>query len=289
MSPEYTLQEIESLRDRRYHRTPGLRVRTEQEALSFVDEVGFCFLFGEKNIEIPTLWQAVAGSRREVPRHHHDPDLGRTWSWKDTLPSKGLIFYGKLLRKKPTLVSLKVLPYFYALSLNYGEVNDYLDQYEAGKLGAEAKNVYEALLGNGPLSTTRLRQLAGLSGGGDNARRFERAVTELQTELKIAKVGISQANRWKYAYVYDLFMHSYPDVPEQARHISTDEAMDHLLVLHLRNVIAQPEKQVQRLLRWPSWEWDRLIQRLTDRGVILCDQSIAGLGTRCLAIARELV
>jgi len=165
MALDYTPEQIEAIRDLRYHRTPALRVRTEQQARQFVDQVGFCFLFGDKTTEIPTLWAAVCGSRRPMPHHHHDADIGRTWRWKDTLPSRGEIYYGKLLRKKPTLVSLSLLPCFYALSPNYGDVEDYLLQYEEGKLSSEARNVYEALLEHGAMATSRLRQLAGLSGG----------------------------------------------------------------------------------------------------------------------------
>jgi len=113
---------ISTLRDRRYHRTPEGRIHTEAAARAFVDEVGFCFLFGERGIEIPTLWGAICGADRPVPRHHDDADLGRAWNWKDSLPARGEVFYGKLLRAKPTLVSLALLPTFYALSPNYGRV-----------------------------------------------------------------------------------------------------------------------------------------------------------------------
>jgi len=190
------LERIEALRDIRYWRTPEKRVRTEEEALQFIEAVGFCYLFGDRAVEIPTLWGAVTGSRRPLPRTHRDPDIGRTWAWKDSLPARGEIYYGKLLRGKPTLVSLQLLPYFYALSPNYGDVEDYREQYEEGLLSVEAKNIYEVLLREGAMATSRLRQLAGLSGGGANARRFDRAIVELQMELKIVKVGISDANRW---------------------------------------------------------------------------------------------
>ena len=167
---------IDAFRDRRYRRLPELRVTTEEQALRFVDDVGFCFLFGAKGVEIPSLWNAVCGVNRPVPRQHNDPDLGRTWTWKDTLPTRGLVYYGKLLRDKATLVSLDLLPTFYALSPNYGDLDDYLSQYQEGQLTVEAKNVYEALLNEGAMATSRLRQVAGLAGGGTNARRFDRAL-----------------------------------------------------------------------------------------------------------------
>jgi hypothetical protein len=284
MGVGYSLEGIEALRDLRYHRTAELRVTSEAAARAFVDEVGFCFLFGDKGVEMPTLWAAICGSRRPVPQHHDDSDLGRTWQWKDTLPSRGEIYYGKLLRGKATLVSLALLPTFYALSPNYGDLEDYALQYEEGLLSAEAKNIYEALLNQGALATSRLRQVAGLPGGGANARRFESALVELQAELKIVKVGISDANRWGYAYVYDLFLRRFPEVPDLARAISTDQAQDMLLTRYLRNVVVQPEAVAKRLFRWDEWEWDRLVERLIERGLMRRDLRIEGLRGPCLAL-----
>ncbi|MBC7237112.1 MAG: hypothetical protein H5T69_14825 [Chloroflexi bacterium] len=282
MATEYRLQEIEALRDIRYHRTPERRIQSEEEALAFVNEVGFCFLFSAKGIEMPTLWAATVGSRRPLPHTHHDPDLGKVWQWKDSLPAKGALFYGKLLLGKPMLISLEWLPFFYALSPNYGDEDDYLTQYQEGLMTVEAKNVYEALLNEGAMATSRLRQAAGLPGGGANARRFERALAELQRELKIAKVGISDANRWGYAYVYDLFQRRFPDVPERARKISTDEAQSRLLLCYLHNVVAQIESAARRLFGWDEWEWQRLLQRLEDRDLIVRGVRIIGSPGRYL-------
>lgn len=285
MTSEYTLDEIEALRDVRYHRTPELRAHTEEQALGFVNEVGFCLLFGEKGVAIPTLWSAICGSRRAVPRSNRDADIGRTWGWKDSLPSRRLVYYGKLLRDRATLVSLDLLPWFYALSPNYGDVEDYIDQYDEGLLTVEAKNVYEALLNEGAMATSRLRQVAGLAGGA-NARRFERALVELQRELKIVKVGTSDANAWGYAYVYDLFLRRFPDMPEAARPIGTDAAMETLLERYLRNVIAQTETATRRLFRWDAWEWTRLLERLAEQRRLLRGVRIEGFRGSCLMLPR---
>ncbi len=267
---------IATLRARRYHQVPELRARTEAQGTAFINDVGFCFLFGERGIEMPTLWGAICGSSRPVPHHHEDEDLGRAWGWKDSLPARGEVFYGKLLRGKPTFVSLAMLPAFYALSPNYGDINDYVQQYEEGLLSIEARNVYVALLENGPLPTSRLRQISGLQGGGAIARRFDNALRELQEQLKIAKTGISDANRWGYAYVYDLFLRAFPDVPERARGISTDAAMATLLLQHLHNTVVQPAAALKRLFGWESWEWERLIESLKGSGQLVTDVQVGG-------------
>jgi hypothetical protein len=280
-----TREQTLALRDRRYHCTPALRLRHEDDAVAFVDEVGFCLLFGDQSIEMPTLWGAVCGARRSVPQHHDDSDLGRTWDWKDTLPARGLFHYGKLLRRKPTLVALNLLPVFYALSPNYGDPDDYLARYRDGKLSYDAKQVYEVLLRDGPLATTYLRQRTGLPGGGENARRFEHAVSELQVELLIVKSGIADTGRWGYAYVYDLFLRRYPAVPEQARDISAEQAMEALLLRYLRNVVATPEADARKLFGWQAWEWERLVERLAELGALQRHVAIDGLGEELLLTA----
>jgi len=268
MSPAVLPERVESLRDVRGRRRPELRVRTEAQALAFIDQVGFCFLFAARGLAMPTLWEAVCGEARPLPRHHDDADLGLTWEWKDTLPSRKACFYGKLLRKMPTFISLAYMPYFYALSPNYGELDDYLEEYGQGQLSAEAKWVYEALLNAGPQSTTRLRKLAGLEGNA-NMRRFDRAVAELQAGLKIVKVGISDANAWGYCYVYDLFLRQYPEVAAQARAISSVQAEDALCLKYLESAVCIPQGEIARVFGWESWRIERLIARLSARGEIV--------------------
>jgi len=62
---------------------------------------------------------------------------------------------------------------------NFGELTDYLAEYEDGKMTAEAKAIYEAILENGPLDTVRLRREARMSANSAKSR-FDRALVELQ-------------------------------------------------------------------------------------------------------------
>jgi hypothetical protein len=240
---------VESWRERRYRRRPDLRLRTVEETLAFVNDVGFCFLFPERGIEVPTLWEAICGERRPVPVHHDDQALGYAWHWKDELPSRGAVYYGKLLRRKPMFVSLELLPHFYALSDNYGDLEDYLLEYEEGRLSDEARRVYEALLEHGAMPTSHLRRKSGLAGRG-NAARFDRAIAELQVGLKIVKTGISDANAWKYCYVYDVLMRRWPDLVARAGNLSRTQARRALLLRHLRNVGVASERDLTRLFGW---------------------------------------
>ncbi|MFQ6058429.1 MAG: DNA glycosylase AlkZ-like family protein [Anaerolineae bacterium] len=262
-----TQAQVEQLRNERYHRLPARRLRSEDDAVRFVDEVGFCLLFPVQGMELPSLWEAINGCRRPVPRHHDDYELGLTWRWKDTLPSQKRIFYGKILKGKATLISLALLPYFYALSENYGDLDDYLLEYEDGLLSEEAKRIYEVLLERGASPTGVLRREAGLWGK-SNMARFDRALVELQRGLKIAKVGISDANRWGYSYVYDLLPRWLPHVPKQAREITRAEARQRLITKYLDTVVVATADQMARLFGWER-EWVAgALRRLIEEGLV---------------------
>jgi hypothetical protein len=245
--------EIMAWRDARYRRQAARKVQTEDQARAFIEEVGFCFLYPAPGTEMPSLWEAINGRSRAIPHHHHDAALSRSWEWKDSLPSRKWVWYGKLLRGKPMFVSFDLLPAFYALSENYGELDDYKQQFADGRMSVEAKAVYEALLDNGaPLSTNALRKKANMFGGGDIARRFERAMSELQADLKIVKCGTSDDNRWKYCYVYDLLLRWRPALAEEARVVSGRAARQRLLLAHLHNVAAAPLPALATLFGWDA-------------------------------------
>jgi len=149
------LDAVRSAREHNYRRTPGRRLRTVEDARAFVEEVGFCHFWPIKGIEMPNLFHAIAGRVRPVPDEHGNPDISKCWGWKDSALGKKWWYYGKLLRRRATLVSLEMLPYFYALSENFGDLDDYLQEYRAGMMTAEAKAIYEAILEHGPLDIVR--------------------------------------------------------------------------------------------------------------------------------------
>lgn len=194
-----SIKAVEAYRANTYRRNRPLT--TADQAIKFVRERGFIFFWPIKDVELPSLWMAVAGDR-PVASEHDDPGHV-TWGWKDQMLGERKWYYAKLLRKKATLVSLEVAPYFYALTENYGDPDeDYLIQYEAGRLKHENKRIYEALLGEGPMDAVALRRKVGLTGKG-NKYRFDRAVVELQTDMKILPIGVAEAGVWNYAFVYD--------------------------------------------------------------------------------------
>ena len=263
-------KKIERLRELNYRRTRNRRIKTVEEARTFVDEVGFCHFWPIKGIETPNLFHAIAGRVRPVPMEHGDPDLSRCWSWKDSALDKRWWYYGKLLRRRATLVSLDLLPFFYACSENYGDLDDYLEEYRAGTMTAEAKQIYEALLEHGPLDTVRLRREARMSAESSKAR-FERGLVELQVGLKVLPVGVAEAGAWRYAFLYEIVQRHYPELPERARPIKRSEARHTLVLRYLDNVVAADRKMVEKVfhvLKWTADEWDRTIEALQQEEAI---------------------
>jgi hypothetical protein len=255
-----------------------LKLRTRGDAVQFIDRVGIALLFPGDNIPLPDLWTAINGMERKLPKHHHDQALHKTWDWKDTIPSRKEAWYGKLVRGKPAFLSLRDLPAVYALSSNYGELDDYLEAYADGMMSNEAKTVYEVLLAEGPMPTSALRKACGLGGGGDNARRFERAIAELQTDLKIVKSGISDSNRWKYCYIYDLLLRWSPTLGEQARHYTSRTAMRYLISRYLQTAIAAPIQVFPRLLNWDPGVTERVVDEMLDDGALHAIRVVGGPG-----------
>jgi len=254
------LERLKAYRARTFHLLPRLRVSAPAQAVEFVNERGFLFFWPVKGVVLPSLWAAVAGDR-QVPDNHDDPGHV-TWGWKDDALGKRLWYYGKILRRKATFISLENAPYFYALSENYGDIQtDHLPAYEEGRLTLAAKQVYEALLKNGKMNTIDLRKEAHLSNKSSDSE-FNRALEDLQSDFKILPVGTAEAGAWRYAYQFDLTARHFPGLPEQARRIGEAEARQRLVGLYLSSVGAAQLRDITRLFGWPAELTRRTLAKL---------------------------
>jgi hypothetical protein len=269
-------------RNRTFRLTPGTHLSSLDEAVAYINERGFTFFWPYKGIEFPSLWAAVAGDC-PVADAHDDPGHV-SWSWKDSLLGKRRVYYGRVVKKRNTFISLGTIPYFYALSPNYGSPEeDYLIDYEAGRLTAEARAVYEALLENGQLDTVALRKASRLTSRISDTP-FNRALEELQTTLRILPVGVAEAGAWNYAFVYDLVARYYPDIVEQAHPISEWEARRTLIMLALTTLGAARQADLQRLFGWPAPLVDKAVLKLAEAGKIITGVEMEEIKGPCVAI-----
>jgi len=260
---------LDQYRDKTFRKPDSLRLRSPQEAVRFVDERGFIFFWPVKGIIMPSLWCAVAGDR-PVPDEHDDPGHV-SWSWKDQLLDKRVWYYARVLRKRNTIISLKTIPYFYVLSQNYGDPESEIEeQYHHGLIPLEVKLIFETLLNKGPLDSISLRREAHLSGPNSNTP-FNRALDLLQRELKVLPTAIAEVGSWRYAFVYDLTYRYYPDLLEQSRFISENEARTNLLNSYLSSVGAAMAKDIQTLFGWTADQVLRTVERLKDQNLVVDD------------------
>ena len=277
MMKTLTKQTLLTAREARYRRRLNLRITSPEQAVKFVDDVGFCFLFPIQKVEMPSLWEAVAGRVLKTTNKHSGYEIERTWGWKDEALGRKWWFYGKLLRSHATLVSLDFLPNFYALSENYGDYeHDYLDEYRTGALSAEAKTIYEALLKNGALDAIRLRRESRLSAEASKPR-FEKALTELQVGLKVLPIGIAPVGAWRYAFIYEILPRWLPDLSDRARAISRTEARRLILDQYIHNVIASPLAAVARVFGWKLDDTKQAVAELSNEGRVELDVKVVGI------------
>jgi hypothetical protein len=258
---------LDQYRKNTFRTLPNLRVKNAEEAVEFVNERGFIFFWPIQGMLLPSLWVAAAGDR-PIADDHDDPGH-ITWGWKDELLDKHLWYYGRILRRRNTILSLEAAPYFYALSENYGAPEeDYLLQYEQGRLTQEAKAVYEVLLREGPLDSIYLRKAAHLSNR-ENGSRFARALDDLQADFKVMPVGIADAGSWHYAFVYDITTHYYPDLPDRARSISEAQARLYLAEVFFRSLGAASFDQLNKCFSWRREDTQRSLEKLVESQKIL--------------------
>jgi len=257
---------LHSYRRETFRISPELHVKNPDEAIDFVNQRGFIFFWPITGIVFPSLWSAVAGDR-PVADAHNDPGHV-TWSWKDSLLGGRQWYYAKVLRRKATMISFDVLPYFYALSENYGSPEeDYLSLYQMGRMTQEAKSIYEAVLDEGPLDTVALRKKARLSSPSSESR-FSRALADLQTDFKILPVAVTQSGAWHYAFAYDIAARHYPELDERARSIDERTAFLELTRRYFLAIGAARPQDIRKMFGWrqPAVEW--CLDSLAEEGFL---------------------
>jgi hypothetical protein len=272
---------LHRLRDRRFRRLPARRVRGERDALAFVREVGFCSTFYRFPEGVACLWEAVAGKANpRWPRHsHHDVGIGLTWELKDTLPARKRVYYGKLLKGRPLLVSLELFPMFYALVRGRQRARDYRGEYAAGRLSHTARRIMDAMLDEHPQYTRELRANVFMLEP-SKTREFERAMAELQQGLWVVK----SEERYEptFSYRWDLLETWLPDAVAAGRRLSRDAAVAGLIERYTRAVVFTTERQVARLFGLRADEVARAVKALARARAVRADCAVDGWPGRWL-------
>jgi hypothetical protein len=279
VSSKLTVARLEALRDRTFRRTPAGRIRGATSALQFLNDVGFSLTLSDFGLPVPSLRVAAEGRRnpRWPRRTHHDPAIILAWNLKDELPAKRLCYYGRLVRGKPTLVSLEQFGNVFAVVRGDKGSGDYLVDYRNGELSRAAFRVLDALHEHGAQYTPDLRRRAGL-GAPEATGVFERAMAEVQRRMWVVKT--EERYDPSFAYRWDFLDEWMPDEVEKARNIPREEAAYGILDRYLRAALYTTERLAASLFGLPQDLVAGAVKRLVAQGRILPDQVIDGLPGR---------
>lgn len=274
MKLSYSSEEVEAWRDRVHRRKRSLAVRTKQQALRFINDVGFCFAFKSDHSESPCLWHAATGERNpRLPVHtHHDPFLSFVWEMKNVLPAEGRVYYGKLLKNRPTIVSLEFFPYFYALSRRNGSRDEYLQEFAGGKLSSAAKAIMDALSDSSPQVTKGLKLASGLHTKGDR-REFDKAIAELQRKMFIVKIA---EHYDPFTFEWETVQRRFRNEIKKSRALSPEHARKKIMQKYFENQLVGTVASIRRLFGWEKQEIFRALGQLKNSGIIVPDIRVDG-------------
>lgn len=157
------------------------RIRTWQELVNWIDEVGFLPLFANE----------IAGFSAE---EHVSPNYWWTgvkeqdpWEWREIIAASHKVAYGKFFAQKAGFISLKWLPYF----VNFRRDGyDFDARWEDGLANQREKKIMDLLVGrdadgdivfqDNQILSTELKKMAGFGKGGE--KNFPGIITGLQMQ-----------------------------------------------------------------------------------------------------------
>ncbi len=230
------------------------RVRNAAGLVELVDDFGFCFAF-----TLRTGDAALPACFDHLSTNDESRRWGWMWGWKDELPLEDHLYYGTLLVRKPTFVSMRMLPIFYATFGRAGEPDEHLDDVRAGRLSDVARRVVEYLAQRGETQTKRMRAELGITSREGKAV-YDRAIDDLQRLMYATRVRAVGEDRESYNYTYDLFVRRYPAVVKAALRISSGDAATRLLTRAIELAGAMTPRQAQKLF---DWEEERVARAAT--------------------------
>jgi hypothetical protein len=270
-----TWDDIEKIRDETFCRTPRRQVHSVEGALRFVNQVGFCFAFSGKDSHLPCLWHAACGERTpSYPLHtHSDPFIGLVWEAKDVLAYEKKIYYGKAIKKTPSMISLTYFPCFYRLARPQAGDEDYLRDFMRGELSSTARRIMDALVDQSPQITADLKLSSGLAHP-DKRTDFDRAMAELQMKMYVVKIAEFYE---PFTFLWELTDKRFAGEISGVKSMACTEARTRILAHYFTIAFAADIPSLHRLFGWPLNDVAQALDELVERGLIRDDIHIQGI------------
>lgn len=270
MKKSYSTEEVQHWRDKVNRRGAKLPVVNERQALAFINKVGFCLAVRAEGLELPNLWDAIAGTRPHQSNgqgtrgERRSYFLSYAWEIQHILPNHNSVFYGKIFRRRPSLVSRNFLPFFYALSELTGARDEFKVEHAKGRLSASARSIMDILMKNDPLTAREVRDLLAGKGRREGAN-VERALEELQRKMFITRVvgnGHHVGARWAP------LSRCFPQEVRKAQRISREQARSAILHKYFDNQLVSSIDAIHHVFGWARTDIYRAVGQLVHEGVI---------------------
>jgi hypothetical protein len=132
-----------------------MTVRSIRGAATWLDGVGVASLLPGADLVLPSLWEAIAGTRevtwateRPDGKLTFTPEMDRCWRWKDELPGRGHALVGKHFGRWAALVAPRLISEVWTVAAERRE-----------SLTDVQLEIVDAVRGNGACTVPQLRAL----------------------------------------------------------------------------------------------------------------------------------
>jgi hypothetical protein len=190
-------------------RTPLRRI---DAAARWVDSVGLAALLPVSDVVLPSLWEAVAGTRdvewaveRDDGKQEFTPEMSRCWAWKDRLAERKLVCVGKHLGRWQALVAPRLVPALWTAAAE-----------RRAALGSLEHEVAGAVSEAGPSTAPQLRDLLGA-----DRKAVDKAVVSLQRAMVLTNARLVEQRQGWGAIAVDLVARRWRvrEVPDAEREL----------------------------------------------------------------------
>lgn len=218
----------------------GRPVRTLDEARDFLDRVGFCLMYPERqSVLVPTFVGAFVGDDDRLPTSQHafaDPRAQQATELMVRLLRQKAAFEAKLFGDNIFLVSASVFPYFYGL-VGDRDPRRMPKSAQGSGYSPLAQDTFEQIRQRGAMTKNQLRDALG---GALSPAALDRALGELWSRLRITRVDYKQEE----GAFWDVLYRWAPEAVREGVQVSVPEALSALVSKYLDCVVAAEPGEV---------------------------------------------
>lgn len=221
------------------------RIRSWQELMDRIDEVGFLPLF-KNEIDGFSVEEHTSDLYWWSGEPEQDP-----WQWRQLIARSGRVAYGKFFGKKAGFISKAWFPHF----ANWRRCGyDFDSRWDEGLAMMRQKRIMDQFEGGAERYSSELKRLAGFGKAGE--KNFEGTVTDLQMDGYLLIRDFRQRlNKRGQPYGWPICVYATPETLWGYAHISsaysTEPAQSEKLVdEQVRKHFPATEKALRAVLGW---------------------------------------